>query len=51
MYCVVLIVAVITLLVASVPVHASKMDNRIELSAKQSYVFKVVKANEAGPIL
>ncbi|MBU1663763.1 MAG: hypothetical protein ABIJ25_06200 [Pseudomonadota bacterium] len=51
MYCVVLIVAVITLLVTSVPVHASKMDNRIELSAKQSYVFKVVKANEAGPIL
>jgi hyperosmotically inducible periplasmic protein len=40
MYCVVLIVAVITLLVISVPVHASKMDDRIELSAKQSYVFK-----------
>ena len=40
MYCVVLIVAVITLLVTSVPVHASKMDSRIELSAKQSYVFK-----------
>ena len=40
MYCVVLIVAVITLLVTSVPVHASKMDSRIESSAKQSYVFK-----------
>jgi hyperosmotically inducible protein len=40
MYCVVLIVAVITFLVTSVPVHASKMDSRIELSAKQSYVFK-----------
>ena len=40
MYCVVLIVAVITLLVTSVPVHATKMDDRIELSAKQSYVFK-----------
>ncbi|MFH0871532.1 MAG: BON domain-containing protein [bacterium] len=40
MYCVVLIVAVITLLVTSVPVHASNMDSSIELSAKQSYVFK-----------
>ena len=40
MCCVALIVAVITLLVTSVPVHASKMDSRIELSAKQSYLFK-----------
>ena len=39
-YCVVLIVAVITLVVISVPVHASKMDSSIESSAKQSYVFK-----------
>jgi osmotically-inducible protein OsmY len=36
----VLIVAVITLLAASVLVHASTTDDRIELSAKQSYVFK-----------
>jgi osmotically-inducible protein OsmY len=40
MYCVVLIVAVITLLVTNVPAHASTMDSRIESSAKQSYVFK-----------
>ena len=40
MHCVVLIAAVIMLLIASVPVHASTMDDRIELSAKQSYVFK-----------
>jgi len=40
MYCVVLIVAVITLLVTSVPVHASKMDGRIESTARKSYVFK-----------
>ena len=46
MYCVVLIVAVITLLVTSVPVHASKMDSRIESSAKQSYVFKTYLKND-----
>ena len=40
MYCVVLIVAVITLLITSVPLHASEMDRRIESSARQSYVFK-----------
>ena len=40
MYYVVLIVAVITLLVTSVPVRASEMDDRIELSIKKSYVFK-----------
>ena len=40
MYCVVLIVAVITLFVTSVPVRASEMDDRIESSAKNSYVFK-----------
>jgi hyperosmotically inducible protein len=40
MYYVVLIVAVITLLVTSVPVQASEMDDRIELSIKKSYVFK-----------
>jgi osmotically-inducible protein OsmY len=32
--------AVVALLMTSVPVQASKMDDRIELSAKQSYVFK-----------
>lgn len=32
--------AAVTLLVFSVPVHASKMDDLIEVSAKQSYVFK-----------
>ena len=39
-YCVVLIVAVITLLVTSVPVYASQMDERIESTARESYVFK-----------
>jgi osmotically-inducible protein OsmY len=32
--------AAVALLALSVPVHASKMDSRIELAAKQSYVFK-----------
>ena len=37
---VVMMAAVVALLMTSVPVQASKMDDRIELSAKQSYVFK-----------
>ena len=37
---VVMMVAAVALLVLSVPVHASKMDHRIESSAKKSYVFK-----------
>jgi len=40
MYCAVLIVAVIALLVTSVPVQATKMDDRIESTARKSYVFK-----------
>ena len=39
-YCVVLIVAVIALLVTSVPAYATKTDDRIESTAKKSYVFK-----------
>jgi hypothetical protein len=35
-----LLVASAALLALSVPVHASTMDNRIESSAKKSYVFK-----------
>ena len=35
-----LLVAVAALLIISVPVQASKMDDRIESSAKKSYVFK-----------
>jgi len=35
-----LMVAVVALLIVSVPVHASKMDSSIESSAKKSYVFK-----------
>ena len=36
-----LMIAVVVLLAISVPVHASKMDDeRTELSARQSYVFK-----------
>ena len=34
------VVAAVTLLAFSVPVHASKTDDRIESSAKKSYVFK-----------
>jgi len=40
MRCVVRIVAVLAFLFAGVPVQASKMDSRIESSAKKSYVFK-----------
>ncbi len=40
MYSVALMVTAVVLLVTSVPVHASKMDDRIESSAKKSYVFK-----------
>jgi osmotically-inducible protein OsmY len=40
MYSVALLMAVVALFVISVPVHASKMDSRIEASAKQSHVFK-----------
>jgi hyperosmotically inducible periplasmic protein len=39
-YSVTLLAAAVALLVISVPVHASKMDDRIESSAKKSYVFK-----------
>jgi osmotically-inducible protein OsmY len=40
-------VAAVALLAISVPVHASKMDSGIELSAKQSYVFKTyLKADD-----
>jgi hyperosmotically inducible periplasmic protein len=37
---VVMMVAAVALLALSVPVNASKIDDRIELSAKKSYVFK-----------
>jgi osmotically-inducible protein OsmY len=37
---VILTVAAVALLAISMPVHASKMDDRIELSARNSYVFK-----------
>jgi len=37
---VVMMVAAAVLLAISMPVHASKMDSRIESAAKQSYVFK-----------
>ena len=40
MFSVALMVAAVVLLVTSVPVHATKMDDRIESSAKKSYVFK-----------
>jgi hyperosmotically inducible protein len=40
MYSVVLMVAAVALLVTSVRVHASTMDDRIQTSAEKSYVFK-----------
>ena len=40
MYSAVLLAAAFALLVISVPVYASKMDDRIESSARKSYVFK-----------
>lgn len=40
MYFVAVTVAVVTFLFTGVPVHASKMDYRIEASAKRSYLFK-----------
>jgi hyperosmotically inducible periplasmic protein len=40
MYSVALMVAAVVLLVTSVPVHASTMDDRIQASAENSYVFK-----------
>ena len=39
-YSISLMVAAVALLVTSVPVYASEMDDRIESSARQSYVFK-----------
>jgi len=39
-YSVPVVVAAMALMVFAVPVHASKIDSRIESSAKQSYVFK-----------
>ena len=44
---VVMMVAAVALLALSVPVHASKMDDRIESSARKSYVFKTyLKADD-----
>jgi hyperosmotically inducible periplasmic protein len=40
MYRVTLMVAAVALLALSMPVHASKMDDRIESTARKSYVFK-----------
>jgi hyperosmotically inducible protein len=39
-YSISLMMAAVALLAVSVPVHASKLDSRIESSARQSYVFK-----------
>jgi hyperosmotically inducible protein len=40
MHCVVLVVAVVAMLMNCVPVSAAEMDDRIESSARQSYLFK-----------
>ena len=50
-------VAAVALLALSVPVHASNMDSRIELAAKQSYVFKTylqgddIKIHSSGGVV
>jgi len=41
-----LMVAAVVLLAISVPVHASKMDDRIESSAQKSYVFRTYLKND-----
>jgi osmotically-inducible protein OsmY len=46
MYTVALLVAVVALLAISAPVNASKMDDRIESSAKTSHVFKTYLKND-----
>ena len=46
-YTLALIVAAAVLFVTSIPLHASKTDNRIESSAKNSYVFKTYLKNDA----
>ena len=43
MYCVALMAAVVALLVMSVPLRASETDDRIESTARQSYVFKTYR--------
>lgn len=40
------ILAVVAMLIVSVPCHASKMDSRIESSARKSYVFKTYLKND-----
>ncbi len=45
-YSVVLMVAVMAIATIDVPAYATKMDNRIESSAKQSYVFKTYLKND-----
>ncbi|MBN2654800.1 MAG: BON domain-containing protein [Nitrospirae bacterium] len=40
MYCITLILTAVLLLALGVPAHSAKMDDRIESSAKNSYVFK-----------
>ena len=50
LYTIFLIAAVIALLVISMPVRASETDDRIESSAKDSYVFKTYLKNDAVAI-
>lgn len=45
-YSVTLLAVTVAMLVSSMPVLASKMDDRIEASAKQSYVFKTYLKND-----
>ncbi len=45
-YFVTMLAAVVSMLVASIPVFASNMDDRIESSAKKTYVFKTYLNND-----
>ena len=46
LYAVALLVAAVALIAISAPVHASTLDDRIESSAKSSYVFKTYLKND-----
>jgi hyperosmotically inducible periplasmic protein len=59
MHCVVFVVAVVAMLMNSVPMRASVMDDQIEYSARQSYLFKTclqgddikIQSNDGAVIL
>jgi osmotically-inducible protein OsmY len=50
-YSISIMLAALVLLALSVPVHASEMDDRIELSARRSHVFKTYLSGDDIKIL